>query len=312
MKKGFFLFELTIFAGLLAGITRALQLAFAFDGETQLLEKHPSTTFLLCVVGVFTVVAVLLSARASKYEPGETEPPSALWLVIELAAAASLLFSSGYELYSLRESFHAVILIFNLLGVFAALSILVSAVYTRKGILTASTGFYYTVPIFWCCFALVLDFWSHSANPVILSFVFMMFALIFTALSTHAAAGYFFGRPRRRRSMAFCAFGVFFSLMTFVSLVAYPFFEESEATVKVAVTTPGTLTKLGFMILHLIALYCAVAGNALRRPSEAGPQPEAVPDGGLTPGLKGEAFGNPAEAADSSQYDGDTGNGVEE
>ncbi len=283
MKKGVILFAVTLLAGLVAGFLRTLQLAFAFDGKTQLLNPHPSTTFLLWTVGVFAVAAVWLSAKYPKYEPGETNKPPAPWLVIEIAACASLLFSCGYGLYGLGESFHAVILIFNLLGVFAAFSILVAAVYTCRGVLTAGTGFYYTVPVFWCCFALVLDFWSHSANPVILSFVFMMFSLIFLAVSAHAAAGYLFGRQRSRRSLAYCAFGLFFSLMTLVSLVLYPFFEDSEAIVKVTAVTPGDLAKLGFMVLHLGALFYALISGALRKPelseearSEDALMPEAV------------------------------------
>lgn len=280
MKSGITLFAVTLICGLVAGVVRALELAHAFDNATQLMISwHPATIILLALTGLFVVAAIWLASRAPKYEHGEPNPPSAAWMAVEVVACLLLLFSCGYELFQLREKFHAVLLIFNLLGALAAVSILTGAFYTRRGTLTASTGFYYTVPIFWCCFSLVLDFWSHSANPVLLSFVFVMFSLIFSSLAVHSVAGFFFGRPRQRRALAYCALGVFFSLMTLISLILYPYFETPGVEfIKVAVSTPSNIAKIGFMVLHVGALFYAVLTGGLRQP-----KPAALPEDADSP-----------------------------
>ena len=322
LKKGTVLFFIALIAGLAAGFFRALQLAFAFNPETHLLEAHPSTTFLMGTVIVFVVVTIWLLTKTAKYEPGATKPPRGFWLASEFLASAMLLFSCIHGLLGLRERYHTIVLVFNLLGVLTAFSILIAAVYTFKGVLTASTGFYYTVPIFWCCFALVLDFWSHSANPVLLSFAFMMFALVFTALSVNAAAGHFFSRPRRRRAMAFCAFGFFFSVLSLSSFGFLQFYGELPAYLENTSAT-NELAKLLFMILHLGALFVAVSGRALRKPLAKGTaaakenaaekndgEGDIYDEGFLT--LNGQEYEQSYEQGYEQGYEQDYGQGYEQ
>ena len=265
MKKSAWTIRLAWISGLLGGGLRLTQLLYAFEPKTQLPHPwHPASVGLFALSLFFAATAVFLSSEIRVLWPESHSfhtpiKASMLFSAVLLAAMAAL------DIVALMNEFKLSKFMYILLTFFACGSI--AALGLRLERLGHSTidGFLFTVVVFWCCFTLVLDFWGHAANPVLSAYVYHMFSLISLALALYNAAGFFFGRGNVKWVLVFCSLGVYFALVTGISLLAYPFLNRSETTLQMAETEPLVLIRLVFTTVFLSALSVAVSRGVVKR-----------------------------------------------
>ncbi len=237
LRRPYMLILMTVIIGIMAGLMRTFELRLAWEPALGLMKSyHPSSISLLVFSVAFTVLALIVSRSAPPFKGKRVAAPRQIpiYLTVDTLAALALIFSGVMDIYSNREDVQALItgegvpamgtasmLIFAVLSLFAGISVILIARAASKGVLGRAYGFYMTVPVFWACYWLILDFSKHAVNPVPLSYLYEMLGIIFTLLSLYAAAGFFFNLPRMRQTLVYSILGGFFSLITVLGLVMY-------------------------------------------------------------------------------------------
>ena len=273
MKKGTLLLLTAWVLGIAAGVIRSFELAYGFDAKAQLPKRGSIYPILLLVISALFAASAILLSSFKRHKREETNRAPLMWLILEAVGAAMLVLSSFFGLYALKapDAFHIALLVFHLLGIISAGCIFTAAFLTFKGVLNKNTGFYNTIPIFWCCFTLVLDFWSHSSTPVKSAYIYVMLGLIFMTMAIQGVAGFFFDRPHGRRVLLCGAAGIFLSVLTLVSLACYRMLKADTALKAADVTIPAVF-KFAFVALHMSALIIGVRNNYFIRPELPTPE----------------------------------------
>jgi len=70
------------------------------------------------------------------------------------------------------------------------------------------------VPVFWLCIRLAASHIEHAANPVILHYVYDLFALAFLMLSMYYVAAFTFRQAKVRRLMFSTSMAAYFTIVT--------------------------------------------------------------------------------------------------
>ncbi len=114
------------------------------------------------------------------------------------------------------------------------------------------------------CMWLVVAYQARAADPVILDYVYELFAIIASLLGLYFTAGFSFERPKVRRASFFSLLGVYFSIVTLA---------DSHDL--------ASMLLYGFAILYLIltsalTLLCNV--SPLGTPPNRKHQREGLPD----------------------------------
>ncbi len=267
MKKGTASLLAALILGLIGGVIRAYELMYAFDHDTQLLVHWSPLTIALGALTLAAALCVGLFARgAAPSEPGKAAP-SAVWKLAMLLATAFLIASLVFDALSLAENFAMSRLMYILLTILACVGLGGIYASSSRRKFSPTTGFYFTIVVFWCCYTLVLDFWEHAANPVLLSFLYTMFTLIFLTLSVFSVAGFFFDRRNVRRSLFYSGIGVYFSLLSLLAFGLYSLLNQSSAVLQTAEPSWATLCRLAFAFLFMTCLSIGV-GSGLYTPMD--------------------------------------------
>lgn len=269
--------------GLAGGLLRLFELLYAFDHYSQLLTHWHWTTAALAALTLTGAALICWISRGAKpSERMRQSRPSPLPAAFLLAAALQAVLAV-FDIRSLIDAFSLTLLMYFLLTLFSVAALVFVALGAGKKNRGISTGFCFTVVVFWCCFTLVLDFWGHAANPVLLSFLYSMFSLVFLTLGVYGVAGLFFGHVRNGRTLASSALGIYFTLVTLVSLALYPLLNKSEDVLQAAQATPQLLTRLLFILVLMTALAVSVGKGLFAPPPAAAPagpdEAESAPSG---------------------------------
>lgn len=140
--------------------------------------------------------------------------------------------------------------ILALLGVVAGICLMAVAVYRERGKQMPGVEL---APICYLLLKLTLNFKTWSADPIILDYCMMLFALIFTTLTFYHSAGFVFDRGKPKRTLFYAMAAVYFCGTTL-----------AEGGFGV------TITYLGFMLWFLPVIY------NLLIPSRGASTPEAA------------------------------------
>ena len=103
------------------------------------------------------------------------------------------------------------------LGIFAILSGLAMVATARNNFQGEHKGKYsliLLVPAFFCCYWIILAYENHAANPVVLEYVYELFAVICILLAFYFMAGFGFEKPKVKSASLFCLCGIYFSIVT--------------------------------------------------------------------------------------------------
>jgi hypothetical protein len=223
---------ITLFFGFAAGGLRALELQLAWDPELGVMSPgHPASLGLIAVSIVFFLIMLPLTRVRSK--PTGERVASArhtpTYLTADILAAAALLVSAYLDINrhaQLAETGGAStsLLVFSLLTVFTGLCMVMLMRMTLRGVVDKAYGFYMTVPVFWSCFWLIMEFAANSANPILLSYTYEILAIVFIVLALYSMAGFFFDMPHTSQTLLYCVMGAFFSCITVLGpILSYVF-----------------------------------------------------------------------------------------
>lgn len=219
-------------AGLVMSFFRARQLAFAYDAAG-LLSPDFSGTLVLRIVSILFIVAAfagILALNRRFYIPsaGYAKAEKTGYII----AAFALLAGSVYELVSTGTGITSR-LIFMALSVFAAFSLIISAVFKYRTEDSAAYGggkysFFRLMPVFWCCFWLILLYRDRSPNPTIEYYAYELLAVSCGVLAIYYSSGDAFGSYKPAQSLIFCVLTVFFCAVSSVGQIfAGLFFGDS-------------------------------------------------------------------------------------
>lgn len=220
MRRPIVYILLTLLAGVAAGALRALEYHLAWDRELGLMARwHPASLGLIALCAAFFCAALLLSPRRASPSGQRMAQPKHMpvYLAADIVAALALFAAAAYDLRRYWEESGAKsvsLIVFALLTLFTALSVLLIMRAAKRGALGRAYGFYMTVPVFWACYWLVLEFSQNAANPVILSYAYEMLGIIFIVLSLYSMAGFFFNLPRLSKAIFYSMMGALFSMVT--------------------------------------------------------------------------------------------------
>jgi hypothetical protein len=260
---------LTLLCGLAAAVLRGFQLANSFDPRTALIEPgDPMTVSLMALSALFAVLVVAyLFARRGKQAPAK--PLGGFWFIAEFAALFSLFAASALDLYTGFANGRVSVICLGFLGLFAGGALLMIALSVNKLSFTSVTGFWATVPVFWACLMLIIEFWGHAGNPVRNSYVYGMLATVLCTLALYAIAGSFFRKAKPGRVLLYALSGVYFAVLTLGGALLGQWLGDPMVTL-----APASMLRLAFIALHLSAAAVAVLYGRFTPPPKDEPEEE--------------------------------------
>lgn len=210
-------------AGGAAGFAlRKWELAAAFEPGTGLPISGTPATAVLIVLSA-AVAAVLLILCLSKpyafsggYDAAFASKGNTLYAAASVLSAFLLLIAALLMvwLFLRHENTMLTRLILALLCAVSFACILFTAKNNLRG---ASAGKYslpLLMPAYMACMWLVVAYQARAADPVILDYVYELFAIMACLLGLYFTAGFSFERPKVRQASFFSLLGVYFSIVT--------------------------------------------------------------------------------------------------
>jgi len=221
-KSGIFLWILTIAAGAAGAVMRSIERDTVFDGLTGLaLKNAPISLALIGLSVIFAAAALFLSFR----QRGGTEPGymgafghhSIIACGLTAISGAAICVAAIFEQRRVvAEDGHGLaIYIWTALGVAAGLALIIMAVRSYNGNNgRGDVALLSIVPVVFLCWWLISDYMTKASNPVILDYIYEVFAIGFGILGFYYAAGFAFGKSKPRK-MVFCSqMAVYFCFIT--------------------------------------------------------------------------------------------------
>lgn len=297
MRKEIILPAVAVTGGIAGFLVRRWELATAFEPDTGLVIPHmPATCAMLGLSAAVTLVLALLcrgkhNSFAGGYDQAFDARGNTLYITATVLSAFLLLGAAAFTALDLPNAYREALVTLAasqsrgnpLLSVLprALLTVLCTASFVCvlstgknnfKGEGRGRYSFTLLMPAYMCCLWLIAAYQQRAADPVILDYLYELFAIIATLLGLYFTAGFSFERAKVFRSSFFSLLGVYFSLVTLADL-----------------HRPATQLLYGFAILNLLASSCVMLFNA-RRPEgpRMCPEGEALPEETETEGTPDE------------------------
>ena len=210
---------LAVLGGVGGFFLRRWELSTAFEPSGLAVSWAPASIALV-ILSAIVVLALALLCRGSKhelknYDDAFSAPRSWVYLIVSAVAAAVLLVAS---LFGLKAEFDSgaprlLHLLFYGMCVVSFVSVLtvVPNNFRAKG---RQYSLALLLPAYTCCLWLVTFYQQRAADPVVLDYVYELFAIVCTLLGFYFTAGFSFGRAKIWRCAFFCLLSVYFSIVT--------------------------------------------------------------------------------------------------
>lgn len=199
MKRIFIIGILPFLIGVVGAYLRAHELIFVIDEVTGLPSSGSSVTAVLGGLSILLAVSLLICSFVA-YKKESTVPDTAknsLGVPVSAVLSAVLLFAyGGYKLYICAADFEVTSLIYGFLTVYCAASILIIGLMRLENRDNALYAVFAVVPVFWACFSLILLFRERISDPIILDYIYLLFAYISILLFAYAVSAFVFGKNR--------------------------------------------------------------------------------------------------------------------
>ena len=217
-KIGFILAPLAVLAGILGFFLRRLQLETVFDPQTGLATSNAPISLVLLalsalVVGLFFGLSFLAPKRegadfATAFGSG------AFGRTILCFFAVILMFVGGGRLIALMmiRQFELFPLLWAGAALLAGVFLILLALLGHSG---RNVAIFSAVPVFFISLWMVILYIDHAANPVLLAYVYRLFALAFLLLSFYYIAGFAFRQAKVGRLIFAVSTAVYFTGVTF-------------------------------------------------------------------------------------------------
>ena len=215
--RGFIITLVALFAGVVGFLLRQREVATVFDPVSGLAERGAPITFALAGFSLAVVLFLFgLSFTASdRHAPSFAEafgggPFSAILLAI---FGLIVLILAGFELFRLSviDSLDPFSIAKLGTACIAGLSLFLMAILGGRGVNVAIPA---SLPVFWLCVWLIVDHIQNASNPVLLSYVYTLFAKASLLLALYYIAGYAFCQQRPRRFLFWGALAIYFTGIT--------------------------------------------------------------------------------------------------
>ena len=198
---------ISILAAGLGFMLRRQEVATVFDPVSGLAEQGASISILLIAFSI-AVIALLFGlsfALPKKELPAFRDAfGGSLFSTISRAIwALAVLAFAGLELMELSQTgaLDAFATVRLLAGLLAGLCLFLTAILGHRGVNVAIPA---AMPVFWICTWLIVSHIERAADPVLLGYVYHLFALAALLLSLYYIAGYAFQQNRSGR-LIFCS-----------------------------------------------------------------------------------------------------------
>jgi hypothetical protein len=221
MKKGGFFSLLVLVAGIAGAVLRRLERQTGFEPETGLAIS--GNVFAICLIGLSGAVFLFLLfvMLCIRHQPlfwydraSLTESPVffALYCV-----AAALVAIGGVLFVGKAIAGPGVLTTKLILGLFA-IGAGLSLAWTAKGNYGQREKGRYRlrllIPPFFCCYWLILAYEGHAANPVVLQYVYELFAIICGVLAFYFISTFDYGQAKVKPALLFGWMACYFSIVT--------------------------------------------------------------------------------------------------
>lgn len=210
---------LAVVGGLGGFFLRRRELATAFEDSGLAIPGVPVTLALIALSLILALVFALLcrggANKLSTYGDAFSVPGCRAYLAVTAVAAACLLAAALLGLKAELSSGAPRLLRLLLYGmcVVSFACVASTAVNNLRG-----QGRQYSLalllPAYTCCLWLVVAYQQRAADPVVLDYVYELFAIICTLLGFYFTAGFSFGRIKPWRCAFFCLLSVYFGIVT--------------------------------------------------------------------------------------------------
>jgi len=261
MKRSLSFIGLPLFLGLCAALLRATELSYSFDPSTGLyLSGLAATPVLMILSGVAFLLFATLTFFTKEDEKCEAADSPAL-LFVGLACTIILLASAALQIYfAVTQVFSMTNLIQALFSVYAACA---SLALCKKGFAPSNGGTYAVfaiAPALWVSYTLILIYRDRVADPILLDYSYLLFAVVGAVLFLYALAGCVFGKKKLRLAVLTGSLTVFFSVCELLGHAIALILPSSTATF--------TLTPLEALTLAFCLLFIPFAMNELWKKKE--------------------------------------------
>ncbi len=290
MKKVYTAIYSVILVGLLGAVIRGFELKNVFDFDTQLPKaNHPISLILIGLSIIIAIILFLAVPRGKKSEQdGENSGISSAAILVEMIAIAAFAVSVIYTFYDFgdkilfRESASSIVslFVFGILGILSVIGMLLTLFAMHRKTLSKEHGFWLTIPIFWGCYNLILDFWTHASNSILISYAYSMFSFIMLTLVLYSSASFFFIKNKQNHTKFYGLLCIYFSILVLGGIIIAQFvtFTDEGGYVKpiadglfFARFQWGKVSVYLFAIFHSIFLILAATSGAFKITETAEP-----------------------------------------
>lgn len=257
MQKHWLLPGVAVIGGFVGALLRHWQVVTAFEPDTGLVAPGSPATYALIIWSVLVAAALIVLCQSLKYPLPYNEAyaaeENAPYVAVVIASGLCLLVSAALEAMNLPvvyQTYQAAkaaadpspsrleIVLPVLLIALCVLGFL-CVLYTGRLHFRSEgrDGKESLATLGLCllfCVWLISDYQGRAADPVVLDYVFEIFAIISSLLGLYFMAGFSFQTGRPRRTVVFSLLGVYFSCVTL---------SDGHA--------PGSLLRFAFCILFL-------------------------------------------------------------
>lgn len=246
---------LTLLGGAVGFALRKWQLTAGFEPDTRLpIPGAPSALLLVALSVVIAAGLLLLLWPGKGSAPAEVAFSAArdntLYLTAAVLAGFLLLLSTGFELFTFTSAYGAAgedvnqvsrvasMVLPPLRILFCVVGLPCTLLWARK--LYRGGDVREQLPLLELCLLfclwLITDYQSRAADPIIMDYVYEVFAIVCSLLGLYYLAGWSFQTGKPRRTIFFCLMGSYFSLVTLADA-----------------HTGAEMARLGFAVLFLTA-----------------------------------------------------------
>ena len=277
---------LTALVGGAAGFfLRRWELSSAFEADTGLHIPGSSATMALIALSAVVALILALACRGihrdfpGGYDQAFAAPGNAPYMMGMPAAAFLFLLAGGASLLELAGTYRTAGSYFTLLPqtLLTALCIASGAclfLLGKNNYRAEGRGRYSAcllLPAYTACLWLIVSYQEHSGDPVVLDYVYQLFAVIASVLGAYFMAGFAFERAKAFRSVFFSQLAVYFSLVTLAD-------RHDPAFLLLYSGFLFYFLASGVALLHNVAAQPAAGGKRLKKSDRS--DKEETPDEG--------------------------------
>ena len=214
---GYIMALISVLAGVGGWFLRRLEVATAFDPISGLPQAGAGVSVLLIFVslGVVALLFGLSFVLPKKEMPSFADAfGGSVFFTIPLTLFGLIILGlSGLEFFALgmTENLDGFVAARLIAGVFAGLCLILTAIRGYRGSNVAISS---AVPVFWLCIWLIVGHIDRAADPVLLRYVYQLFALAALLLALYYIASFAFRQSRPGRMMFCSSVAIYFTGVT--------------------------------------------------------------------------------------------------